>query len=129
MVAYNTQTYIWSWEPRRAREPQKAAALGWMETLIPIESHCLEDAALTTLDISNRCRARQKRVLVLGNRTPFCGTMWSGYPEQCMASITSANYEHTPIDTIFVPEFPGVGEELWWQELAAANHGTFTLVQ
>lgn len=129
MVAYNTQTYIWSWRPKKARAALKSNALAWMESLIPIESHCLEDAALTTINISNSCRGRKKRILVLGNRTPFCAGMWLGYPEQCMTSIVGANVEQTPIDTIFVPEFPGIGEDTWWQDLANANQGTFTLVQ
>ncbi|MCA8960465.1 MAG: hypothetical protein KDC38_08130 [Planctomycetes bacterium] len=131
MVAYNTTTYVWSWKAKRASGANKAAAIAWMDSLPAIESHCVLDAGVTTVSIANSTPATNRRMLFLGNRLPFCWTetFSPNYPEECLTEITGANYHHIPIDTIFYPEFPGIGEEVFWVQLAQANGGTFTLAQ
>ncbi len=135
MIAYNTTTYVWSWKVKKATPSNKNQAIAWMEGLPAIESHCLLPAALTTLQIANTARSGEKRMLFLGNRPPFCwdgtGGGWpgDGYDQQCLTQITAANSDNIPLDTIFYPEFPGAGEETFWQQLAAANQGPFELAE
>ncbi len=131
MVAYNSTTYIWSWNAKAATSSNRASATAWMEGLPAIESHCLLEAGLATISIANSTPAGRKRMIFLGNRPPFCWEggfpFGSGYPEQCLSEITGANTDNIPIDTIFYPEFPGMGEEAFWIELATNNEGTFQL--
>jgi hypothetical protein len=129
LVAYNSQTYVWRQDPVRASEGNKSAGLSWMETLVPQEAHCLLDAALTSLDMSHQSEGRIKRLIMMGARTPYCGTEGGeGYASTCLETITAANFEHSPIDTFYFTSTFYSGEADFYQDLAAANQGTFTQI-
>ena len=62
-VGYNTATpSVWSYQAKKATTANKANAVNWMNTLVPIESHCLLEGALTTLQIANMTAGKQKKL-------------------------------------------------------------------
>ncbi|MCI0651810.1 MAG: hypothetical protein L0Z55_07995 [Planctomycetes bacterium] len=133
LVVYNFQgnTQIWKTKPQPGTPAKKAEAKSWIEGLTNVEDHCMEEAMLETIGLSNDCRRRFKRMIFMGNREPFCG--WSSfgdnaYGEQVLESVTSANVKRTPIDTIYVPEWTTEEGAWFWEDLAAANNGKYTLV-
>jgi hypothetical protein len=123
LVAYNSGTYVWSPTAKRANNSAKGAALGWMNMLVPIESHNILDAVLSTMQIAQSAPGgpRQKRIIVMGSRKP-------PNIQQCLESITAANYQDTPINTVYFTSNSYSGEEDFYVQLAAMNAGLFQQV-
>ncbi len=129
LVAYNSATYVWRPKAQRATGGNKAGAIAWMNMLVPIESHCLLEAALTTLGISQATNKPKKVLIVMGARTPYCGTDGgTEYSEQCLMQITTANYENSKINTVYFTSSFYSGEQSFYVELAAMNGGSFRQV-
>lgn len=126
IVGYNSATYVWSYVGLRATPGNKASAIAWMTMLVPVESHCLLDAALTTLQISHATHGQQKSLMIVGARAPSCGgNAGEAYASTCLTSITAANLENSTINTIYVTSPFYSGEAAFYQNLAAMNQGQF----
>ena len=127
LVAFNIQTpHIWSPMPKLATIANKSSALGWMATLVPIESHCLKEGALATLQLSQMSSGDATQVIIMGARAPYCaGQSGSGYIAEVLEAVTGANYENSPIHTVYVTSTFYSGEGVFYQDLAAMNQGTF----
>lgn len=129
LVGYNSQTYVWSYQAKKATEANKSGAMGWMQTLVPIEAHCTLDAAVATLNISQAARGRAKQIVVMGARAPYCGTEGgAGYAETCLTTITTSNYENSRVNTVYFTSTFYSGEEDFYVDLASMNSGAFKQV-
>jgi len=129
LVAYNSATYVWRPQAQRATGANKTAAIAWMSMLVPIESHCLLEAAVTTLGIAQATNKPHKVLIVMGARQPYCGSdSGTEYSEQCLMQISAANYENSKINTVYFTSTFYSGEQAFYVELAAMNGGTFRQV-
>ncbi len=125
MVAYSSNTVAWNQFPVPANSGNKASALAWVQGLSASGPTCMLPAGLKVIEISNLCSKRRKQVIVLGDGVPFCNGQNTG--QQCLTEITGANWQRTPIHTIYVSTDNGGVE--FMQALATLNNGTFTLAQ
>lgn len=129
LVGYNSQSYVWSYQAKKANEANKASAMAWMQTLVPVEAHCLLEASVTTLNISQAARGRAKQLVVMGARTPYCGSEGgAAYAETCLTTITSSNYENSRLSTVYFTSTFYSGEQDFYVDLASMNSGSFKQV-
>ena len=125
LVAYSSSTVVWSQLPQKANPAKKAAAIGWVSVIQAVGWTCLADAGVQTLNIANQCTKQHRKVLIVGDGVPVC--FGENTEQECLANITAANYQSIPIDTLYVStDNQGI---TFMQDLAAANGGTFTLVE
>lgn len=124
LVSFNQNFTEWSPTPRRATADAKAAAVQWIEELVPISWTCLAPAGVRTLAISQSSRKRGKIVLVVGDGQPMCDG--SDTSDLCLSAFQAANWERTPVHTLFIGSGTGA---LFMQELARQNQGHFVHVQ
>ena len=110
--------------PTPANPGNKASGIAWVQTLNAGGWTCLESAGVLAVNISNQSSKPHKKVLILGDGVPLCnGTNTAA---ACLASITGANWQGTPIDTLYISA--DSGGISFMQQLAAQNNGTFTLI-
>jgi len=129
IVAYNSTTYIWRPDCCHASPAHKASALAWMDTLAPIENHCLLDAALAGLGLAQQSPGSHKQIILCGAREPYCdGSGGSNYADICIETISAVNFENLPINTIYFTSSFYSGEETFYINLASMNNGTFRQV-
>jgi hypothetical protein len=129
LVAFNSQTYVWSYVMKDASAGNKAGANAWMATLVPAEVHCIVPAALTALNISQTSDREHKQYVLCGAREPYCnGSSGPAYVAAALLQITGANYENTPIHTVYFETTFYFGEQAFYQQLAGMNNGTFRQV-
>ena len=129
LVGYNSTTYVWSPTCVRANSGNKTAAQAWLATLVPIEAHCLMDAAVTALGILQAAPASYKQMIVCGAREPYCGGNGGGdYADGVLAVVTAANIENLPIHTVYFTSSQYSGEGQFYMDMAAMNNGTFRQV-
>ena len=129
MVGYNVETpFIWRPNAVRAISSNKAAALAWMNGLVAVESHCLLSAGLAALQISQSSPGDGKVVVIMGARAPYCSGGSSTYAQQCLEQITAANFQNSPINTVYVTSTFYSGESQFYIDLAAQNQGSFTQI-
>ena len=121
-MAFNYASHVWKPAAVRATPTNRGAALAWMENLIAFESHSMLEAGITTVSIANQTVQGPKRLIFVGNRIPY-------NPDACISQITSANYQGIPLDAIYVPDLHFPQAAAFWQSLAAANRGTYTIVE
>ena len=121
LVGYNINTYIWKSKAVKATPVNKQAAIAWIDTLPIVEAHILLDAGVTTINISNISPVQYKRLIFVGNITPQDA-------EAALTGITAANFQNTPLDTIYIPDPHFPPADSFWQSLAAANGGKYTFV-
>lgn len=126
LVGFNSQTYVWSPTVQTATPGRKGEAVAWMSTLVPIEAHCVTEAATTALGISQAAESTHKQMMLCGARAPYCNGQGGGdYVNNALLTITGANYEQTPIHTVYFSSSFYGGEQFFYQQLATLNGGTF----
>jgi len=129
LVGFNSMTYVWSPTVVPANAVNRSSAIAWMNTLAPIESHCIVEAAITTLGISQSAESDYKQVVVCGAREPYCnGSGGAPYVAAALLQITAANFEQTPLHTVYFSTTFYSGEQAFYQQLASLNSGTFRQV-
>lgn len=129
LVGFNSVSYVWSSVVVPASSVMKAAAIAWMATLAPTEQHCIVEASITTLSISQQADSDHKQVVICGAREPYCnGAGGAPYVAAALMQITTANYEQSPLHTIYFTTSFYSGEQAFYQQLAAMNNGTFRQV-
>ena len=122
MVAFSTNYIVWREQAAQGTSESRAAAMAWVQALHCDGMTCLLEAAVKTVEISNNCTKRKKQIILLSDGLPNCGAT----PEECIDAITGANYQGTPINTVYISnETQG---QNFMRTLAAANNGTFTQV-
>jgi hypothetical protein len=126
LVAFNSTTYVWSYVMKEANPGNKAGANAWMATLVPTESHCIVPAAITALGITHTSDRTHKQMVQCGAREPYCdGQSGPAYVAAALLQITGANYENTPIHTVYFETTFYFGEEEFYMQLAGLNGGTY----
>lgn len=129
LVGFNSTTYVWSPQCVPANAVNRAAANAWMNTLTPQEAHCIIEAAVTTLGISQSEESDHKQVVICGAREPYCnGAGGPAYVGAGLIQITGSNFEETPIHTVYFSTTFYSGEQAFYQQLAAMNSGSFRQV-
>lgn len=121
LVAFHSSTQVWSAIPVDATPAQRAAAISWVQALQPEDWTCLAPAGVRILQISQLSRRREKAILIVGDGVPLCQGVDTS--AQCLAAITGANWQRTPVHTLYVSE-DDEGQQ-FMQELATANGGRF----
>ena len=126
LVCFNSTTYLWRPVVSPANANNKALATAWMNSMVPIESHCIVEAATTALGILQAASSDHKQMVLCGAREPYCNGQGGGdYVAGALLDITAANYEGTPIHTIYFSTTFYSGEQAFYQQLANMNSGTF----
>jgi len=119
VVAFSTGHIAWSPIPKRANAQNRIGASAWVQALQADGATCLADAAITTINISNLSDKDYKNILVLSDGVPTCPG-----PIETIALVTGANWQRTPINTIYIGiDADGIP---FMQSLAAANQGEFS---
>lgn len=118
IVAFSSGTTVFSQSPKEANTGNVNAGKSWVQALSPDGATCLADAGVQCVNISNLSDKENKQVLILSDGEPNCPG-----PTESISMITGANWQHTPINTIYISSDPGGVS--FMQALAAANGGTF----
>jgi len=125
LVAFSSNTVVWSPSPRPARSPEKAAGLTWVNALQPEGWTCLAPAAIQTIQICNQSNKPYRQILILSDGAPYCDGIDTS--NQALSEITMANWQMVPIHTIFIgTETEGID---FMQTLASMNQGSFHICQ
>ncbi len=118
MVAFSNGYIVWSPFPKTANPSNRAAGTAWVMTLQANGGTELAAAGVETIGICNLCQKESKQILVLSDGEPN-----GPGPTETLAAITGANWQHTPINTVYISA--DSGGITFMQQLAAANGGTF----
>ncbi|MGE4620067.1 MAG: VWA domain-containing protein [Planctomycetota bacterium] len=125
LVAFSSNTVVWSPTPRPARLPEKTAAMTWVNSLQPEGWTCLAPAAVQTLQICNMSSKQHRQVIMLSDGAPICDGIDTS--TQSLSEITMANWQMVPIHTVFIGnEVEGID---FMQTLASMNQGSFHICQ
>jgi hypothetical protein len=119
IVAFSSGYTFWSPIPREANAGNRSSAIAFVQSLSADGGTCLAPAGVYTITISNMCNQEHKQILVLSDGEPNCPG-----PPETLAAMTSANWQHTPINTIYIAS--DAGGTAFMQQLAAMNGGTFS---
>lgn len=122
LIGFNATTFAWQPAVVEANAANKGSAIAWMNTLVPVEQHEIVEATVTALGISQAADSQAKQMIVCGARAPFGG---DGAISNALIQITEANYESTPMHTVYFSTPFYSGEESFYQQLASMNGGTF----
>lgn len=126
IVAFGSTSIAWSPFPKTANAGNRADASLWVQALSAVGSTCLVLGGVEAIQISNLSQKGQKQILVLSDGVPGC-SMGSGGAAETLTVLTAANWQHTPINTIYISsDSAGV---TFMQQLAAQNGGVFRQVQ
>ncbi len=121
VVAFSTNTVVWSPIPKPARLAEKVAALAWVNALTPNGWTCIAPAAVETLGICNLSSKQHRQIILLSDGAPFCNDVDTS--TQALSEISMANWQQVPIHTVFIgSDTAGID---FMQTLAALNQGTF----
>ena len=118
IVAFSSGYIVWSMVPKEANAGNRAAATAWVMALVADGNTCLAPAGVETIGIANQCDKDDKQILVLSDGEPNCPG-----PAETLSAMTSANWQHTPINTVYIAS--DSGGITFMQQLAAMNGGTF----
>ncbi len=106
-------------------------AIAWIFGASDSLDTCMREAMVQAVQIASDWKGRAKRVIMASNWTPECtsndGIDIAGYASTTLEAVTAANSERIPIDTVYVP-FASWYVLGFWDALAAANDGKYTLV-
>ena len=125
IVAFSTNTVVWSDQPVRAHVDNKTHAIAWVQNLEAEGWTCLEPAALATIQLANLSSKDLTRIIIVGDGVPICDGQ--DRSAACLVNITAANYLRTPIDTVFIGS--GTAGLEFMQQLATMNQGSARQVQ
>ena len=118
IVAFSSGTTVFSQIPKEGTAGNRSAGVSWVTALTPDGATCLADAGVQCVNISNLSEKESKQVLILSDGAPNCPG-----PDETTSLITAANWQRTPINTIYISsDQSGI---TFMQQLAAANSGTF----
>lgn len=100
-----------------------------MTTIDPLGQVCLLDAALATLQIANTSSKQNKKIIVVSEKQPYCGSQQTpgAYQLSCLEEIPAANTQSLPIDVFWIYDDGGIFQG-FWEDLAAVNMGAFHLI-
>jgi hypothetical protein len=118
IVAFSNGYIVWSQVPKEGNPGNRASATSWVMALIADGGTCLAPAGVETITISNQCDKENKTIIVLSDGEPNCPG-----PTETLSAMTSANWQHTPINTVYIAA--DTGGITFMQQLAAMNGGTF----
>ncbi len=125
LVYFSTATLVWSNFPKQANPGNKASAIAWVNSFNAGGWTCLETGGTRTVNICNLSSKPHKKILILCDGVPICNG--TNTEAQCLASISAANWQHVPIDCLYISA--DNGGISFMQALAAMNNGKFVLVQ
>ena len=118
IVAFSSGHIVWSPFPKDANTANRAAGTAWVNALNADGATCLAPAGVEIVNISNMSNEPNKQILILSDGEPNCPG-----PSETIAAITGANWQHTPVNTIYIAsDNSGI---TFMQQLAAMNGGTF----
>ncbi len=124
LVAFGNETTVWRSQPRRARQPERLAALAWLAAIEPMGETCLLPAALKMLEIAQLGSRPNPTGFIVSDGLPMCGGV--NTEDLCLVRIPQSNLLQMPIHTVFVSsDVPGID---FLQALAALCGGEFHLV-
>lgn len=122
IVAFSDGLSMFNPQPLEGDSGNTASANAWVQTLQPLGLTCMAPAGVQCIQISNMSDKENKQIIVLGDGVPNCPG-----PTETVSAMTSANWENTPINTIYISnDTQGVS---FMQSLAAANNGTYSQPQ
>ena len=123
LVSFATGTSVWQNLPRSASVGSVASAKSWVNALTSGGVTCLGPAGVKTIEISNLCDREKKQIFVVSDGAPSCFS--SDSSAQALISFASANWQRTPVNTIFIgDDSSGIA----FMQALAANGGTYRQV-
>lgn len=121
VVAFSSGVISWSPTPREGNQSNRTDAIEWVRALEPGGASCLISGAIETIAISNRSEALTKNLILLSDGAPGCTGGES--TELALEAITRANWQHSPIHTIFIASDPEARQFL--QSVSRTSGGSF----
>ena len=121
LVAFSSGHIVWSAVPKPANTTNRALATAWVQALQAEGWTCLGPAGVETVNIANLSDKPHRQILVLSDGEPYCDG--ENTAAASLNSITNSNWEHVPINTIYIAS--DMGGASFMQQLAAMNGGTF----
>lgn len=118
LVAFSTNVVRWQSFPVRATVGNKAQATSWVQNLAAGGGTIFGPAGVATLQVANQSHQRKRTLIVLGDGLPSDET-------EALSSVTGANYQNLPINTILISDTSGVG---FMQSLASQNEGSYRFI-
>ena len=122
VVAFSGSTLAWSMIPQRANAGNRGSAIAWVQSLNPGGWTCLGPAGVRAINIANQSQKAMRQILILSDGEPYCDGQNTA--SICLTSITQANWQHIPINTIYIAT--DNGGISFMQTLANMNNGTFS---
>lgn len=126
IVAFSTGWISWDTRPKRAQPDIVDDAKNWVNQLNAAGQTHLAPAGVETIRLSSLSRKKHKHIIVLSDGLPNGPGALNSAITDTINAITLANWERTPIHTIFIGDNQ-IGKN-FMQTLALMNSGTFTQV-
>lgn len=123
IVAFSSNSTKFAQTPVRARPESKAQAAAWVNALGPAGMSCLAPAATKLINISNQCKKASKIIFIVGDGSPNCPLC-----PATIETIRNANWQRTPVNTIYIGPLSDTIAADCFQEIAATNGGTFRAI-
>ncbi len=119
LVAFSSGFINWSPRPQPGRVANRLNATAWVHSLFPDGLTHLATACIETIRICNMSEKEHKQIIVISDGEPN-----NPGPAETLSSVTTANWQRTPINTIYLGNLAGARE--FMRNLAAANSGDFS---
>ena len=126
IVAFSTGWISWDTRPKRAQPDIVDDAKNWVNQLNAAGQTHLAPAGVETIRLSSLSRKKHKHIIVLSDGLPNGPGALDSAITDTINAITLANWERTPIHTIYIGDNQ-IGKN-FMQTLALMNSGTFTQV-
>ena len=123
VVAYGSDTQLWSQVPRAATREARVSAQAWLETLEPEGGTCLLPAAETLLELARASEHDDPIGFIVSDGLPFCQGVDTS--DACLQLIPAANVPPVVVHTVYLSaDAPGTE---FLRELATRLGGSFRL--
>ncbi len=125
IISFNSSYSSFMPIPVKGDPANKAAGVSYIQSLSSAGLTCLAPAGVACVNLANQSSKQNKVMIFVGDGEPYCGG-GGNYDATCLSSITAANFERTPINTLWISS--GGSGQGFFQSLANSNNGTFTSV-
>lgn len=126
IVSFGTTEGAWQERPMKATSSNKASAQTYIQGLVAFGWTCMPDAVAHVCQISNKCRLRNRAIILVGDGMPYCMSLGTLLTEETLSALATHNYRRTPVNTIFISaDQQGIA---FFRQIASLYNGEFRAV-
>lgn len=127
-IAFGTNMNPFDLDCSAADNARKGSASAWISSIVPYGGTCMAPAVIQGLEIVRKSNRSNRRLIVVGDGLPECPPPANELQtQQTLNHIAMANWDHIPIDTVFLGGWDSGCE--FFQRLAVGNSGRFVNAQ